>query len=190
MPFVLGEWPVQQRAQRAVAEVSAGVASYGGIMKQRPGFGPGSVRPSRPSCCERASCQTWLLARPHLEPPRGRPSAAQKALRCESGKGFRVRFFVLIQSAPRRTFRLLTGKTSKIVHTIADLLKPASGRSREPPDPYRSRTEQPASSAYSDHTACFQTRDAVLHLALSVSSDLNVQTNTNTSLIADWCSPP
>lgn len=71
---------MQQRAQRAVAEVSADVASYGGIMKQRPGFGPCSVGPSRPSCCERASCQAWLLAHPHLEPPRARPSAPTRVL--------------------------------------------------------------------------------------------------------------
>lgn len=30
LPFVLGEWPVQQRAQRAVAEVPADVGAYGG----------------------------------------------------------------------------------------------------------------------------------------------------------------
>lgn len=49
LPFVSGEWSVQQQAQQAGAEVSADVDGYSGIMKRRPGAWLCSVHPVHPA---------------------------------------------------------------------------------------------------------------------------------------------
>lgn len=49
LPFVSGEWSVQQQAQQAGAEVSADVDGYSRIMKRRPGAWPCSVHPVHPA---------------------------------------------------------------------------------------------------------------------------------------------
>lgn len=140
-----------QWAQRAVAEVSADVGAYGGDNEAAARV-LAVFCPSRPSCCERASCQTWLLVHPYLEPPRGQPCALTGVL-LRKHLGVKVEkasspFLLLIQSAARWTFQLLTGNTSKMVHTAAHLFIPGSPCSREPAIPHQSqhtagKTDQP-----------------------------------------------
>lgn len=62
LPLVSGEWPVQQRAQQAGAEVSADGDGNRGIMKWRPGLWLSSAHPDHPAVkgarCQRRSVQS------------------------------------------------------------------------------------------------------------------------------------
>lgn len=69
LPLVSGEWPVQQRAQQAGAEVSADGDGNRGIMKWRPGLWLSSAHPDRPAV---KGGQLPNTLRPKSEgPPRG-----------------------------------------------------------------------------------------------------------------------
>lgn len=113
-----------------------------------------------------------------------RPSAAQKALRCESGKGFGVRFFCLFSQRRAGLSDCWLGTLPRL-STRSYLFKPGSPRSREPPLRHQSQRAAGIFCIFRSHSDHASKRDVVLNLALSVSSDHSAQTNTNTSLVAD-----
>lgn len=141
-----------------------------------------------------ARCQTRLLVRPR---PRGGRLSALTGVLFREHLGVKVEkvpslLLLLIQSAPRWTFQLLTGNTSKIVHTIAYLFIPASPCGREPAIRHQSqRAAAPASSAYSDHRGSKEDGSiggghAGFRLTRSVLFDHNIQTNKTRNVPAGF----